>query len=209
VERMAARPEKGLPQMFRDPSQLEGAYRFFSNERVEASMLLEAHAREAVKRAVQARRVVVAHDTSEFSFGGERSQLGRLTGKARGFLGHFALAIDGETGMPLGVVHHEAVVRGNQRKRRKQAGPRDETNERLRWHRGAAAVHQQLPGAVQVMDREADSYALFEEMLVRRQDFVVRLSYRERCAEGGPIGELAAGASAVAEREGACQLFCA
>ena len=201
AERMAAEPQKGLPQMFRDASQLEAAYRFFSNERVEASMMLAAHGEETRQRAAQASRVVVAHDTTEFAFGGERKSLGRLTGKSRGFLAHFALAIDGATGMPFGVVHCEPVVRGEERKHRQHAGPDDETNEALRWARGAAAVHAMLPGAVQVMDREADSYALLESMLVRRQDFVVRLSHRERRAEGGPIGELATAATVAAERE--------
>ena len=201
VERMAAAPQKGLPQIFRDASQLEAAYRFFSNERVDPSMMLAAHGEETRRRAAQASHVVVAHDTTEFAFGGERKSLGRLTGKSRGFLAHFALAVDGTTGMPFGVLHCEAVVRGEERKNRERAGPEDDTNEALRWGRGAAAVHAILPGAVQVMDREADSYALFESMLVRRQDFVVRLSHRERRADGGPIGELATAASVVAERE--------
>ena len=59
-----------------------------------------------------------------------------------------------------------------------------------------------LPDAVHVMDPKADSYALLEEMLTRRQSFVVRLSQRKRRAEGGAIGELAAGMPVVAEREG-------
>jgi Transposase DDE domain/Transposase DNA-binding len=198
---MAARPEKGLPQLFKDASQLEGAYRFFSNERVSWETLFAAHVRETQERAKAVERVVVAHDTTEFSFGGERRELGRLSGKVRGFLGHFALAANAKTGMPLGVVHCEPLVRGDEPKQRDSARPDDETNEARRWERGAAAVQALLPGAVHVMDREADSYVLLESMLVRRQDFVVRLSYRDRRAEGGPIGELVTAATSMAERE--------
>ena len=200
-EKMAARPDKGLPQIFRDASQLEGAYRFFSNPRVEPAMLLGSHAEETRRRAAGVSRIVVAHDTTECSFGGDRKRLGRLSGKARGFLAHVALAVDGATSMPLGVVHCEPLVRGDEPARRTSTGVSDETNEALRWHRGAVAVDQALPGAVQVMDREADSYALLEEMLTRRQDFVVRLSYRDRRADGGAIETLVASAQAVAERE--------
>jgi len=199
-EKMAARPDKGLPQIIRNASQLEGAYRFFSNPRVEWEMLLEAHAEQTRERASRASRVVVAHDTTEFAFGGERKELGRLSRKTRGFLGHFALAIDGASSMPLGVVHCESLVR-EEEKRGKRAGGGDEANEALRWHRGAAAVHQDLPNAVHVMDREADSYVLLEEMLLRRQDFVVRVRYRDRRTDEGPIGVLAASAPLQAERE--------
>jgi len=198
---MAARPDKGLPQLFKDASQLEGAYRFFSNERVSWEALFAAHVEETKERAKAVERVVIAHDTTEFSFGGERRELGRLSGKVRGFLGHFALAVNAKTGMPLGMVHCEPLVRDDEPKQRESAEADDETNEARRWERGAATAHKLLPGAVHVMDREADSYVLLETMLVRRQDFVVRLSNRERRAAGGPIGELVAGASSMVERE--------
>ncbi|MBS2022112.1 MAG: IS4 family transposase [Deltaproteobacteria bacterium] len=201
IEEFAAQPDKGLPQMFGDASQLEGAYRFLRNEHIDPDALLAAHASETKQRAAQARRVVVAHDTTAFVFGGERRELGRVVGKGRGFFGHFALAIDAATAMPLGVVHCEAVMRGDQVKSRKKVGPDDATNEALRWNRAARATHEMLQDAVHVMDREADSYALLAEMLERQQRFVVRLSQRERRAEGGPIGELLAGAPVVAERE--------
>jgi hypothetical protein len=208
VERLAARPEKGLPQVMRDASQLENAYRFFGNENVKPEALFAAHAEETVARAAKAARVVVAHDTTMFVFGGERKTLGRLVGKGRGFLGHFALAIDGATSMPLGVAHCEPVLRADvkpekakKKKTKKDEKMKDEPKEALRWNRAASAVHEALPGAVHVMDREADSYALLEEMLRRRQDFVVRLSQRSRRAEGGAIGELVLNAPVVAERE--------
>ena len=85
----------------------------------------------------------------------------------------------------MGLAHCEPLVRGDEPKRRKSAKAGDETNEARRWERGASAAHELFPGAVHVMDREADSYVLLESMLVRRQDFVVRLSYRDRRADGG------------------------
>ena len=201
IEKLAARPDKGLPQILGDESQLEGAYRFFRNEHVQPEALFAAHAEETRLRATQARAVVIAHDTTTFLFGGERKELSRMSGKARGFLGHFAMAIDGATAMPLGVVHCEAVVRPDDVKHRKRVGPDDETNEALRWNRAAGATHEMLPNAVHVMDREADSYSLLAEMLTRGQNFVVRLSHRQRRAEGGAIGKLARTAPVVAERE--------
>lgn len=201
LEKLAARPDKGLPQIIGDESQLEGAYRFFRNPKIEPQMLLAAHAAETKVRAGSVARVVVAHDTTEFVFGGERKELSRLSGQSRGFLGHFALAIDGVTAMPLGVVHCETVVREGTPKHRKRVGPHDETNELLRWNRGAAATHEMLPNAVHVMDREADSYALLHEMLKRQQLFVVRVAQRARRTDDRPIGELVAAAPVAATRQ--------
>ena len=76
--------------------------------------------------------MVIAQDTTAFVSCGERRALGWGVGKGRGFLGHFALAIDAATAMPLGVVHVEAVVRVDEVKERKRVGPDDETNEALR-----------------------------------------------------------------------------
>lgn len=193
LERVAARPDKGLPQIIRNASELEGAYRLFRNPRLEWPMLLEPHAEQTRQRAALASSVVVAHDTTEFSFGGERKQLGRLSRKTRGFLGHFALAVDGTNGMPLGILHCEPLVRGEE-------GTAEE-NEALRWHRGAAAVQRSVPDAVQVMDREADSYLLMEQMLAQRQDFVVRVAQRQRRTDEGPVGALVERAPLQAERE--------
>src|SRR5512140_3311344 len=69
AERLAAKPDKGLPQIMRDPSQLEGTYRFMSNEHIKPEELLAAHARETLRRAGDATRVVVAHDSSAMLFG--------------------------------------------------------------------------------------------------------------------------------------------
>ena len=77
IEKFAARPDKGLPQVLEDASQLEGAYRLLRNEQVKPAALLAAHAEETRQRAAQARRVVTAQDTTTFVSGGERRALGR------------------------------------------------------------------------------------------------------------------------------------
>jgi hypothetical protein len=146
IEKCAARPDKWLPQILGDASQLEGAYRFLRNEQVSPDALQAAEAEETKLRAVQARRVVIAHDTTTFVFGGDRKALGRMVGKGRGFLGHFALAIDGAASMPLGVLHEETVVRGDEVKARKRVSPEDETNEALRCNRGGARDARDAPG---------------------------------------------------------------
>ena len=138
IEGLAGRPDKGLPEIMRNASQLEGTYRFINNEHIEAKTLFAAHAAETLQRTAKAKHVVVAHDSSAMLFGGERKGLGRMSGKQRGFLLHVALAVDATTSMPLGVLHSESLVREDKVKARHRAGPDDETTRRcdgtgLRW----------------------------------------------------------------------------
>src|SRR5438874_1168161 len=59
IEKVAARPDKGLPQIMRDASELEGTYRFYRNKQVDPQALMAAHAEETKGRAAEVKGVVV------------------------------------------------------------------------------------------------------------------------------------------------------
>jgi hypothetical protein len=118
--------------------------------------------------------------------------------KGRGLLAHVGLLLssDGKRS-PLGVAHLETVVR---RQRKGRSKRNSEERESLRWNRGAQAVYEQLPQAICVMDREADIFALIEEMRVRGQDFVIRAA-QNRATADGPLWAAVDGAELIATRE--------
>lgn len=162
--------------------ELEGVYRFLSNARVTPSKVLEPHLAATVERARREDRVLVVHDTTTFRFGGAapREGLGWLhrEGGAQGFLGHFALALSGDgTRRPLGLVGLSTIARRGKPLGRKTTGRerfnRDE-KESDRWMQMALAVHEGLPAAIHVMDREADAFDLFETLVVPDAKFVIR-----------------------------------
>src|SRR5260370_38422123 len=80
--------------MVKDASELEAFYRFFQNEQVEPKAILEPHRRATVARCNELPLVRVAHDTTAFSFHGERDGLGKVN-RGRGFHWHASLAISG------------------------------------------------------------------------------------------------------------------
>jgi hypothetical protein len=201
AETMAMKPDRGFPRIFGDESETEAAYRFFSNERVRPEELLKPHVAQTQQRARETKRVIVAHDTTEFVFGGERKQLSRLSGKGRGFLAHMALALDAKWNHPLGVLHCETMTRPESNRPRSRAMSAKDQSESMRWRRAAAATHELLPKAIHVMDREADSYVLLAEMKARGQEYVVRVCYRERRTEEGKIESLLEQGEWMAERE--------
>jgi hypothetical protein len=194
-------PEKSLPQQNGNAAAREATYRFLGSERVTPEQILAPHVAATVARCRERKRVVVAHDTTEFAFAG-RDQLGYLSGTMRGFIAHFALAIAFEKNRePLGVLHIEPIVRDGEPKQGKRTKPGDPTNESLRWNRTAAAAHLLLGeiDAIHVYDREADNYSLMVEMVARGQQFVVRASH-DRSAEEGMLSELLEGATVQAHR---------
>jgi hypothetical protein len=71
----------------------EGLYRFLNNRNVTVDALLEGHRRQTLTRMPSSGLVRILHDTTEFTFEGEREGLGGLKDNKKGFLAHVALAL--------------------------------------------------------------------------------------------------------------------
>jgi|SRR5271166_3236892 len=172
LQALAAEPDKSFPQVFRDDSQLEAAYRFFNNDAVDPANLLEPHVAATALR-MQSREVVLAvHDTTTMSFrpDGQRQGLGRLRSAGQAFFAHFCLAVAGDgTREPLGVLGLSAHVRD---------GRSDKANERDRWCEQVEAVSKRIDPkrVIHVMDREADDYRLLMLLSEGGHRFVIRLA---------------------------------
>jgi hypothetical protein len=208
---IAPEPSASFPTMAENDSELEATYRFLNNERVTAERIVAPHVRQTVRRCREARRVVVAHDTTEFNFGkGARADLGRVgQGKSHGFYGHFALAIDdGELRRPLGALGFEIHSRdGSKGKGRGhktlQSDPRNESRRWLTMVERAEQALAKCP-AIHVMDREADSYALMATLVANETRFVIRMAGAKRAITDGDAATVGAKlrmAPIVAERE--------
>lgn len=181
----AAQPSASFPQQGGSEAGVEGTYRFLSNESINPRDVLAPHIQRAVDRANDLGTVLAVQDTTKFSFKGEspREGLGRLLKKGQGFFGHFCIGV-GPNGRPLGTLGLETTVRGSERRGRKSPAQlrNDPNNEQLRWARMARQVEQRLNSevhVVHVMDREADDYAMYADILARGQSFVVRI-FRDR-----------------------------
>src|SRR6476619_5260422 len=176
-------PEASFPVAANNDADLEATYRFVNNERVEAHEIMAPHLARTLERCGQARRVVVAHDTTEFNFGKTaREDLGHVgRGKSFGFYGHFALAIADEEELrrPLGVLGFEIHSRRGDKGRRGHAALQaDDANESKRWLTLVKRAEASLSGcaAIHVMDREADSYALMAALVDGGSRFVIRMA---------------------------------
>ena len=106
--RVATAPGRTFPQLFPDRAELEAFYRFVENPYFGFEDLLKPHLHATRRRVSERGEVLVVHDTTEFSFGGEhvRAGLGPLRSKGQGFFAHASLAVSADgTRDPLGLVN--------------------------------------------------------------------------------------------------------
>lgn len=179
---IAASPAASFPVMTTSDGELEGVYRFLSNERVSPEKILAPHFAATTERAQREEVVLAIHDSTLFRFGGEspREGLGWLHKRdgAQGFLGHFALAVSGDgSRRPLGLAGLSTIVRSGTPLGRKVTGRKRiqrTGKESLRWIEMALQVHEKLPEAVHVMDREGDSFEIYEALLSVEAHFIIR-----------------------------------
>jgi Transposase DNA-binding/Transposase DDE domain len=178
----AASPASSFPAMTSSDGELEGVYRFLSNERVSPEKILAPHFAATTERGQQEKDVLAIHDSTLFRFGGEsrREGLGWLHKQdgSQGFLGHFALAVSGDgSRRPLGLAGLSTIVRSGTPLGRKVTGRKRVQRtgkESLRWTQLALQVHEKLPDAIHVMDREGDSFEIYEALVNAGAHFIIR-----------------------------------
>lgn len=182
VSALAPDPSASFPAAAGTDGQLEATYRFLSSEKVSPNKVLAPHVAATITRASVGGTVIVAHDTTEFAFKGDRAGLGRINDGGHGFFGHFALAVSrGAARRPLGVLGVSTLVREEKPHKDHHSERRPlAQRESHRWYQMVDQVEDAVGGRVSLlhtMDSEADAYALFAHMKEHDRHFVVRLKY--------------------------------
>ena len=157
-----------------DRHALKGYYRLINNEDQEITpqTLLQAHRDQTIRRMMTESTVLIVQDTTQLNYS-TRSKcegLGEIGSnqtktKSRGLDLHSCLAIGGETGLPLGVLH----LNGYAPESAKDKNPQRpiEEKESFRWleaYDDAAAIAALIPETrvVSVTDRDGDMFPLFD-----------------------------------------------
>jgi hypothetical protein len=193
LDRMSGKPSLKFPALCKGRAEVEAAYRFLDNERVDEQGVLAPHRLATLDRIRAYPVVIVAQDTSEFDLTRKHERMagaGPLNDAGRlGLYGHALLAVTPER-LPLGVVGVQLWARDPddfQKPATQKAAERKakaiEDKESFRWlegYRAACAVAQEAPGTtvVCVSDSEGDVYECFAEGQAvggeRRAEWIVR-----------------------------------
>jgi hypothetical protein len=205
VSALSAKPNVGFPMAVGDEAACEGFYRFLRNTKVTSDAILKPYLEATFARCSSRQEVLVLHDTTQFQFGGhgERDGLGTTGGPTKGFFGHFALAVDPNSGNePVGVLGLKMFSRtGKKYSRATRAAylrrlRRDPTKESLRWGDLVEDVEAKVAGkttAIHVMDRESDSYVLLSRMAAIQARYVIRVTAKRKLFPLGPDDPMAFG----------------
>ncbi len=176
AESLAGDAKLSLPEALGDGAELEGAYRFFNNPRVEPDAILRPHVSASAARLAEHERVLVVHDTTEFVFGG-RTQRQGLEGDR--FRAHMSLGVSADGRRePLGVLALKTWVRAEKKAVRTTKERRlDDDRESKRWLEQSLAVEAAVGRDVvliHVEDREADIFESLSKRVMLNMRFIVR-----------------------------------
>ncbi len=180
--RLEVAPDVGFPQALKEVSEVEAFYRFTANLRVEADDLVDAHSRETWGRAKASdSSCLVIHDSTEFAFPGESERIGLEKRKDHSVLhAHVAIAVaEIEPPSVYGVVGMKSYVlqNGSWLEARRGGEMKELHTGSQRWNNMVAHVHANAGTElklIHVMDREADDYGLFAEIVALGGEFVIR-----------------------------------
>jgi len=197
VRALSAKPSDGFPMAMGSEAATEGFYRFVRNGRVSSEAIMQPHIDGTVRRSEELNEFLVVHDTTQFEFSGEaeRTGLGTMSNKEKGFFAHVALALDlTRNNRPIGVLGMKTWVRTEKKYSRGTRAEylrrlrRDPTKESLRWGDLVEDVEAKLVGsrAIHVMDRESDSYVLLARMSAADARFVIRATAKRKLFPIGP-----------------------
>ena len=172
-------PSWSFPRAFKDPSQLEAVYRFMGNERIGLGDVISGHVGNTLKRLSETSRCLAIHDTTDFSFEGERDDLGEVDRAQQGFYAHVCLCVSAD-GLrePLGLLAIDTWTRsGKKGKRTTQKRKAEPQLESRRWLQQSLDVEALVDAStelIHVEDREADIYESLEMRLAHGMHFIVR-----------------------------------
>jgi hypothetical protein len=197
ADSFAKSPESSINKACENWSQTKAAYRFFQNDSVDESKILNAHVKKTITRTSQYQTILAIQDTCYISYKSHKKTTGlgiiasRIRSATTNFQAHglvmhtaFATTTDG---LPLGLLDQKINSRPELSEEKKELKKRShntalpiEEKESIRWLEtltrsnslGLAATTK----VVTVCDREGDIYELFELACRENNSVLIRAS---------------------------------
>src|SRR4051812_36937801 len=184
VNRIVSNPSSSIPQALYDWAEVKGAYRFFSNDKVDVQVISTAIEEATKERCKNHQTVLSIQDTTNVCFSSSAEGLGYLDhGEGNGFMVHNTMAIDTQ-GCPVGLINQKIWVRARAEmgKRKTRAGRSIEDKESYKWIEGIENAEKVLKDKhiIHIADREADIYELFTRPRAANSDLLIRATHERK-----------------------------
>jgi hypothetical protein len=187
----AQQPTAPIPQACGPGPAIQGAYRFFENDDIEAEAIREAHHQSTLERVRLTPIVLALQDTSTLNYTTHPQTeglgpIGTRRQKIIGLLMHSTLAVT-PSGQPLGMLHTAVRARdpkavGSAQQRHTKSTAEKESQKWLDSLTACQQLAPQCPNTllVSVTDREGDLYDLVAQALAPTEDPRVHLLVRSK-----------------------------
>jgi hypothetical protein len=189
---LGAKPEAPINQASLTSASTKGAYRFFNNHSIDDEMIVAPHIEATILRCMEYDEVVIAQDTTYLDYSSHEAVKGlspfqKKGEEFRGIALHTGLAM-GSSGLPLGQIYHHQWVRDkkvSETPHQRTMKPIEEL-ESARWLHCIAQSRELLNKRkiIQVGDREADIFEVFQFAHSCDVDLVIRSSHDRKILEG-------------------------
>jgi len=168
AETLGQNPQASFPEACQDKAELKATYRFFDNEQIEASAILESHTQATVSRLREHKVILAPQDTTYLDWSDHPTTegLGPLGSENQpGLLAHSTLALTEEK-VPLGILQQQVWARDAETYGNQEPNRPIEEKESYKWLKSLDALNQIAKEVkdshfISIGDREADVYDLF------------------------------------------------
>lgn len=194
MQEFMKKAQSNIASTFDSWSSIKGCYRFFSNDKVESQIILDAHIDSTISRiSEETNQVFVIHDTTYIDYKNRKKTLDldcitrNLQSKniAKGLILHNSFAVN-DLGVPLGIVgqnyteRKEIIEAPRKTKKHLIHNKPVEEKESYRWVE-AIKGFLKLDNVTQreivhIADREGDFYELYRECCEHEAKFLIRAS---------------------------------
>lgn len=184
LEAASKQPQSSLNTMFHTRKETQACYRFFSNDLVTESKILEPHLKQTQKRVRQHPVVLCPSDTTSLNYTTRKTLEDSdyiSSNNAQGFFMHTTIALTPDR-LHLGIIDQKFWAREKQKKTRSSKERERmilEEKESYRWleaYRSCGELAKNSPKTkfVYITDREGDIFEIFHEKENIDVDFIVR-----------------------------------
>ena len=191
LDKASKQPQASINRMFHTRKEIQACYRFFSNDLVDETKIIEPHLKMTIKRASQHPVVLCLSDTTSLNYTTRKTlnDSGYISSNnAQGFFLHANIAITPDR-LHLGIIGQKFWAREKQKKvrssreRETMLFPEKESYRWLEAYRDSCGLAEKCKETqvIHVTDREGDIFEIFGEYGSKKEgsvaDYIVRSNH--------------------------------
>ncbi|MGZ3806062.1 MAG: IS4 family transposase, partial [Pseudobdellovibrionaceae bacterium] len=179
-QKLSSHPDLSFPNIFEEPSELEGFYRLLNNPRVSYEQMREDLIKNTLAKVTDFQEVLALHDTTQMALSEKAKKISSFQG-CRGFLAHMSLLVSAENCREvLGIGGLHTWSRDFEKQTQK-------SSERLCWLNNVQELEEKNAGLcrlIHVMDREGDIFYVWSWIKNHHAGCVIRAHANRRIMLG-------------------------